>query len=436
MKIPERVRNLEKKPAPILTESFGPLQGIRVLSTGNLIAAPFAGSMFADFGAEVIHIENPGVGDPLRQMPPFIEKDGEKVSAVWLDNGRNRLSMELDLRININPLSQEVFLNLIKVCDIWIDNLAFPDQLSDITDKFIHEVNPQITIVHESGYGNPDFGGIPKVCLQPSSDLTGQAYGGWSYLVGDPEGPPTRIPAGVVDYITALNVFFSGLVGYIDTQRRQKGQVFDCAQYEVIARILGENFSNYFNLGIINKRQGNKSAVTQPYNFFKASDGYIALGAYGFSVYGRYLKAMAEATGLNPADYPMDEAANGSEALNSPKGKNLDRITEEWIARHTREEVASLFEKYEVPCGPVYNAEDASADPHWLERDDFITFMDEELQKEVKSFGFAPKFSLNPGRVWRGAPRLGQDTNDILLKILGYTPEEVQMLWKEKIVCL
>jgi len=161
VEIPEKVKRLEKRPAPILIDRFGPLQGIRVLSTSSLVAAPFGGSMMADFGAEVIHVENPGFGDPIRGMPPFITGNGGKVSPIWADNGRNRLSMELDLRINKKPLSKEVFLGLIKASDVWIENLVWLEQRYGITDELVREVNPQISIVHESGYGKPEFGGTP-----------------------------------------------------------------------------------------------------------------------------------------------------------------------------------------------------------------------------------------------------------------------------------
>ena len=434
MKIPERVKKLEKKPAPILSEKFGPLQGIRVLSTSSLVAAPFGGSMFADFGAEVIHVENPGAGDPIRGGAPFFEKNGRKVSTIWADNGRNRLSMELNLRINKKTLSQEIFLSLIKVSDIWIENLVWLEQRYGITDELVREVNPQIAIVHESGYGKPESGGIPDICWRASYDLIGQAYGGWNHLVGSPDGPPTRIPAAAVDYVTALMVCFSGMVGYIDSQKRKKGQVFDCAQFETTARILGNNFSNYLNLGIVNKRQGNKSQMNQPYGIFKASDGYIGLGAAGPSVYGRFIGALAEATGLNPDDYPM-EVALGPETYSTPKGKELDQITREWIASHTREEADGLFEKHQVPCAPVYTTEDAAKDSHWIKRNDFIEYTDQTIEATVKSFGVAPKLSDTPGKVWRGAPRMGQDTDAILTKILDYTPSEVEQLRREKIVC-
>ena len=435
MEIPERVKKLERKPAPVLAEKFGPLQGMRVLSTSSLVAVPFAASMFADFGAEVIHVENPGAGDPMRAGSPALEKNGKKVSYIWVDNGRNRLSMELDLRINKNNWSKEIFLGLIKVSDVWIENLVWLEQRYGITDALVREVNPHISIIHESGYGKPEFGGNPDICWRASYDLIGQAYGGWNHLVGDPKGPPTRIPVGAVDYITALMVCFSGMAGYIDAQNRNKGQVYDIAQFETTARIMGDNFASYLNLGIINKRQGNKSLAAQPYGIFKASDGYMALGAYGYSVFGRFMKALQEVTGLNPEDYPMDEVAAGEESINSPRGKELDRITTEWIASHTRKEVDALFEKYEVPCAPVYTSKDAAQDEHWIKRDDFIEYVDQTTEQKVKSFGIAPKMSATPGKVWRGAPRLGQDTDDILAKLLGYTAKEIAQIRQEKIVC-
>jgi len=433
MEIAERVKTLKRNPVPALIPSFGPLQGIRILSTGSIISAPFAGSLLADFGAEVIHVEDPITGDPIRKLPPIIEKNGKKISAVWLDNGRNKLSMGLDLN-STNPLAKEVFLSLIKVSDIWIENLGqtLPDY--GITDKLINRVNPGISIIHVSGYGTPRFGGIAAICQQASSDITTQAYTGWNSLVGDPNGPPTRIPSFAADYILALAVCWGSLAGYIDARRRNKGQTFDCAGFEVLGRILSGGLSNYLNLGVINKRQGNKSMTNQPYGIYKTVDGYVGIGANGPSVYGRFIKALASVTGLNPDDFPLD-VAEGTDTYTKPQGKELDRITTEWIASHTKKEVDDLFEKFEVPCAPVYTPEDTTNDPHWIKRDAFIEYTDPTLQSKVKSFGIAPKISPDPGMIWRGAPRLGEDTVDILTKILDYTPAAVNRLQTQQIIC-
>ncbi|MCD6359067.1 MAG: CoA transferase [Dehalococcoidia bacterium] len=435
MEIPERVRKLKKKTAPILTPQFGSLQGVRVLQTATLIAVPHAGTMLADFGAELIQVENPGAGDTWRSFSPYIPGDGNKVSCVFAQEAHNRLSMELDMRINKNPLSREVFLGLIKVSDIWLENLVWLKQRYGITDELVREVNPQITIVHESGYGKPEFGGDPDRCWKAAYDLIGQSHGGWCHLVGEPKGTPTRIAPGSSDYVAAFSVSMGALMGYIDALETGKGQTIDVAQFEAIGRMLGDNFSRYFNLNEVPTRTGNRSLLYQPNNIFKASDGYIAISVSEPDQFQRFLQAMAETTGLNPDNYPWTEVNGSEKAINSPMGKELEKITTDWIGRHTKKEVDDLFVRHSVPSTPVCSAEDAANDPHWLQRGDFVECIDQTIQKKIKIGSPVPKFSQTPGRVWRGAPALGQDTEDILSRILNYTPEEINKLRAEKIIC-
>lgn len=168
-----------------LIPEFGPFSGIRVIGTGSLVAMPHAINMMADFGAEVINIERPGVGDTYRLMGPFAEYEGKKVGTSWAQDARNRLSMSLKLDLKISEV-KEIFLGLIKEADIYIENMVWLDKYG-ISDKELLETNPKLIIVHVSGYGRPEFGGIPKVCDRASYDLIGQAYSGYMHLNGDAE---------------------------------------------------------------------------------------------------------------------------------------------------------------------------------------------------------------------------------------------------------
>lgn len=191
--IPPKILNMERKKAPLFIPEFGPLKGTRVLLTGSIVAGPFIATMLGDFGAEVIHVEAPGMGDTYRTLGPFLVKNGKKVSLPFSNDARNRLSMTLDLRINKNPESKEIFLGLIKQSDIWIENLVWLEERYGITDELVMKVNPKIVIVHVSGYGHPEFGGDPKICKRASYDLIGQAYSGWPNVIGFRDGPPTRL---------------------------------------------------------------------------------------------------------------------------------------------------------------------------------------------------------------------------------------------------
>jgi crotonobetainyl-CoA:carnitine CoA-transferase CaiB-like acyl-CoA transferase len=432
--IPEKVKTMERKPAPLFSPEFGPLKGVRVLLTGSIVAGPFIATMLGDLGAEVIHIEPPGSGDTYRTLGPFLVKDGKKVSLPFSNDARNRLSMTLDLRINKNPESREIFLGLIKQSDIWVENLVWLEERYGITDDLVMKVNPRIVIVHVSGYGHPNFGGDPKICKRASYDLIGQAYSGWPNVTGFRDGPPTRLSLWACDYVTALFGTIGALAGYLHAQKTGEGQVIDVAQYEAVARMLESYYTAYLNAKIEREREGNKATGFQPYGIFKASNGWVAIGAFGPAVYKRFLEAMKEAVGLDPNEYPWEECAATSQAVSSPKGRKLDSILTEYVEKHTVEEIEELFNKYSVPCSRVMTPKDAANDAHWLSRQLFVEAFDYNAMETLKFFGVVPKFNKTPGKVWRGSPKLGQDSDEILKKLLGYTDEEIKRLREKKIV--
>lgn len=417
----ERWKLTERVSAPNLIPEFGPLSGMRVLTTGGIIAGPFVGTILAEYGAEVIHIERPKVGDLLRGQPPVINRgEGKQTSCVWAQEGRNRLSQSLEVDFNI-PESKEIFLSLIKTCDVWVENMVWLDKLG-ISDEMIHEVNPKIVIAHVSGFGRPQFGGIPEECDRPSYDPIGQAEGGYMYLNGFPEPMPPMLARTMIDdYISALFCTFGVLAAYINAQKTGKGQSIDVTQVEAIGRCQNDVFVKYFALGEITERVGNKAPI-QPANLFKTKDNkYIYIGAYGDFVFNRFIKALD----LDPNKYTNKATGANPEAINSELGRELDRYTIEWVAARTAEEAKQQLLKYKVPCGMVKNVADLAASEHYKKRGNFIDYVDNNLEETVKAFGFCPKMSDTPPQIWRGAPKLGQDTDDILRKLLGYSDKEI-----------
>ena len=162
---------------------FGPLSGMRVVGAGSLIAMPFAASMLAEFGAEVIQIERPSAGDTYRTFGPLArDEDGACVGAAWIQEARNRLSMTLELRPDSRD-AHEIFLGLIRESDVFIENMVWLDKLG-IHDDELLRVNPALVIVHISGFGHREFGGVPEICARASYDMIGQAFSGWLYLQG------------------------------------------------------------------------------------------------------------------------------------------------------------------------------------------------------------------------------------------------------------
>ena len=403
---------------------FGPLAGVRVIGAGSIVAMPHAANMLADFGAEVIHIERPGVGDTFRGLGPFAVHEGKKVSTSWAQDARNRLSLSLNLDLKI-PEVKELFLGLIKETDIFMENLVWLDKYG-ISDELLLEVNPKLVIVHVSGNGRPQFGGIPEVCDRASYDMIGQAYSGFLFLNGDKDRPPTIGKPWVNDYQSALTAVFAALVGYINVQKTGKGQAIDVAQFESGARLMADTFVSYTEANVMRVRSGaSKAEAFQPYGLFQDKEGdYIAIGAFGPGVYNRFVKAV----GFDLEYYNFKDCSSSPAAVASEKGQELDGKIVEWVAARSANEVVEVMAKAKVGCSKVYTAADAVVDPHWIDRGDIIEYEDQTLKKNIKAFGIVPKFSDTPGKVWRGAPTIGQDTTAILSKLLGYSPEKIEDL--------
>lgn len=208
-----------------LIPEYGPFAGMRIIDTGSLVAMPFAATLLADFGAEVIHIERPGVGDTLRVLAPFAKEDGKTVSTSWAQDGRNKLSLSLELNLK-HPEVKELFYGLIKEADVFMENMVWLEKLG-IRDEDLLAVNPRLIIAHISGYGNPAFGGLPEYCDRASYDMIGQAFSGWMGLNGEKDGDPVVGKPWLNDFTSAYAAVFGVLAAYINVLKTGKGQVVD-----------------------------------------------------------------------------------------------------------------------------------------------------------------------------------------------------------------
>ncbi len=408
---------------------YGPFAGMRVLDSGSLIAMPYCGTLLADFGAEVIHIERPGVGDTLRVLAPFASEDGKQVSTSWVQDGRNKLSMSLELNLN-HPEVKEVFMGLIKQSDVFMENMVWLDKLG-IHDDELLEANPKLIIAHISGYGRPEFGGDPAVCDRASYDMIGQAFSGWMNLNGWPETEPVVAKPWLNDFVSAMCAVFGILAAYINVQKTGKGQVVDIAQFEAMAMYACDTYTSYSMIGNNRGRTGNKSAAFQPYGLFKSKDDYwVAVGAFGPGVYKRAIQGF----GFDLDYFNYKDCSSGPEAVSSEKGKELDAKVTEWCLARTAQEIEDAMAAVKVPCSRVNTGKDCLENEHFKSRGDWVTYEDQTLGKEVTAFGVAPKMSETPGKVWRGAPTLGQDTEDILKTILGYDDAKIADLKEKKLI--
>lgn len=408
---------------------YGPFSGMRVVCSGSLIAMPFCATMLADFGAEVIHIERPGVGDTLRLLGPFAEINGKKVGTPWVQDARNKLSMSLELNLKF-PEVKEVFYSLLRESDVFMENMVWLEKLG-IRDEELLQVNPKLVIVHVSGLGHEEFGGVPSVCDRASYDMIGQAFSGWLINQGDPDRDPVVAKPYMNDFVSAFAALFGTLAGYTAAQKTGKGQVVDVAQFEAMAQYMCGIYTAYTMTGTISPRSGNAASAFQPYNLFKSKDGYdVALGAFGPGVYNRAIKGF----GFDLDYFTWKECSSDAAAVASPKGRELNQKVVEWCAAHTATEIETAMEAVKVPCSRVNSAKDCYENEHFKSRNDWITYQDQTVMGDVTAFGIAPKLSGTPGKVWRGSPALGEDTDAILKTILGYDDAKIAELREKKLI--
>lgn len=407
----------------LVPEEFGPLQGVRILSTGTIIAQPFAAALAADMGAEVIHVEQPRDGDVWRKLGrPIPVDDTTTVSTTWVQEHRNTFCVTLDLS---SAQGKEMFLELVSKSDIWMESSkAGTYDKWGLDDATVLAVNPKLVITHVSGYGQT---GHPDYLGRASYDVVGQAFGGMMHLNGSPEPQPpmTAVPLSA-DYITALFCMWSSLAGYIHAQRTGRGQVIDLAQYEAVHQILSGTMMAYYELGINRERTGYKGSRIQPFDAYHARDGWVIIAAVG-TVFDKLCLIL----GLDPADPKWITAHNDAASVD---GAEFDAVISGWVEERSIKVVEEIMNASQVACCPVMSAKDMDENPHYQARDMHIEWEDEQLGRKVKGVGFTPKFSETPGKVWRGSVGLGHDNDQVYHHYLGLEPEDLQVLREQGII--
>lgn len=422
--IPDWIRNLERPPTPLLTPKFGPLQGIRVVSSGIVIAQPYAATKMAMFGAEVIHVERPG-GDIHRKTAPNLVRGKRPHGCDWSNEAVCRLSFGLNFK---DPKGLELLMALWKISDIWMESSA-PGTIerSGISPELALAVNPKLVILRVSTYGH--FG-AEDMLGRPGYDALGQAYGGMIAVTGDPNGPPQRAKVYTADYLTALHGWAAVLMALMEVQRSGRGQVIDCSQYESVFATMGFQMPFVTGEGKFSAHTGNKAPGFQPYDTFMCKDGYVFIGALGPAIYPRVPKFL----GLDPEEFSYEACSIDAAAVNSEKGMELDRKLREYCASRTRLEVEREVNAAQVGCCRVMNAMDMLKEEHFNLRETHVPVLDRHSGVPIRVANALPKMSLTPGQVWRGSPAIGEDTTDIMDKLLGFPPEQVQDFYNRGIL--
>ncbi|MCX5828212.1 MAG: CoA transferase [Deltaproteobacteria bacterium] len=422
--IPEWIKNLKRPETPLMAPTFGPLQGIRVVSSGIVIAQPYAGTKMAMFGAEMIHVERHG-GDIHRKTAPNLTRGKRPHGCDWANEAVCRLSMGLNFK---DPKGLELLMALWKISDVWMESSA-PGTIerSGISSELALAVNPKLVILRVSTYGQ--FGS-EDMLGRPGYDALGQAYGGMIAVTGDPKGPPQRAKVYTADYLTALHGWAAVLMGLMEVQKTGRGQVIDCSQFESVLATQGFQMPYVTGEGKFSGHTGNKAPGFQPYDTFMCKDGYVWIGALGPAIYPRVPKFL----GLDPVEYSYEACSQDAAAVNSEKGLELDRKLREYCTSRPRMEVEKAINAAQIGCCRVMNAMDMLNEEHFNLRESHVPVLDRQSGVPIRVSGVIPKMSLTPGQVWRGAPAIGEDTSHILDKMFGFSKNQIQEYFDKGIV--
>ena len=393
----------------------GPLAGVRVLELGSLIAGPFCAKTLADFGAEVIKVEPPGDGDPLRRW----RKMRNGVSLWWQVQSRNKRSITLDLR---KPEGQEAVRRLAARSDIVIENFR-PGAMErwGIGWDRLSAANPKLVMVRISGYGQSG-----PYRDRPGFAAIAEAVGGLRYVTGFPDRPPARPNLSIGDTLASLHGVIGALLALRHIQAGGGGQVIDVALYESVFNVMESLLPEFDAQGFVRERSGSSLPGIAPSNLYPCSDGsFVLIAGNADSLYRRLMSAIGR------EDLRDDPAL----AKNDGRAAQMDRIDAaiaEWTSRLSQKEVLQRMEEAEVPAGRIYSAADIAADPHYAARDMLLETVAGDGEP-LRQPGLVPKLSATPGAIRRAAPRLGEHTDEVLREA-GYAEAEIGALRQKGIV--
>ncbi|BDX19001.1 CoA transferase [Halopseudomonas aestusnigri] len=387
-----------------------PLAGLKVIELGTLIAGPFAARICAEFGAEVIKVESPNGGDPLRKW----RKLYEGTSLWWFVQARNKQSLTLNLK---DPDAIDVLKRLLGDADILIENFR-PGTLEKLGLGWdtLHALNPGLVMVRLSGFGQT---GPQKD--QPGFGAVGESMGGLRYITGFEDRPPVRTGISIGDSIAALWGVIGALMALRHREVNQgKGQIVDVALYEAVFSMMESMVPEFDVMGFVRERTGNIMPGITPSSIHTCSDGKaVQIGANGDAIFQRFMRAIGR----------DDLAADPTLADNAGRDARRDELytlIDRWAASLPQEQVLQVLEQAEVPASKIYSAADMFTDPQYLAREMFLnaTLPD---GKPFKMPGIVPKLSETPGSAeWTG-PALGEHT-DAILGTLGYSEQQIAEL--------
>lgn len=393
------------------------LQGVRVLDVSTVIAAPFAAGLMADFGADVIKVEQPDGGDPFRKLGPYHK--GEVLR--WATMGRNKRCVTLDLR---KEEGKAIFLDLAAKCDVLIENFR-----TGTLDKWgldsetIRKINPDIIITRITGYGQTG----------PYANVAGfgtpaTAFSGMTYITGYEDRPPVSPSFSLVDYITGLYAVMSTMMAlYHRDALNGKAQEIDVSLYEGIFRMMEILVADFHKNGKIRKRTPKLSGTSSPGGTYETKDGkWIVLVCSTDRTYEYLTRAMNRADLLKNTLFSTMKARVENDAA-------IDALVREWVSTLDYAALKEVVDREGVPVSLVYNAEDIFSDPHYAARENIVE-MPHPTLGTIKMPGVVPKFSETPGEIKWVGPELGSHNFEVYNELLGMTKEQMEVLKSKRIL--
>ncbi|WP_372892168.1 CaiB/BaiF CoA transferase family protein [Rhodosalinus sp.] len=389
----------------------GPLTDIRVIEMGQLLAGPFCGQLMADFGAEVIKCEQPGVGDPMRVWGR--EKPHGK-SLWWPVVARNKKSLTLNLR---TEEGQQVVRDLVAEADVLLENFR-PGTLErwNLSYDELSKINPKLILVRVTGFGQTG-----PYARRAGYGAIGEAMGGLRYVVGDPSTPPSRMGISIGDELAATYACLGTMMALHARERTGRGQVVDSAIYEAVLAMMESLVSEYDVTGYVRERTGAILPNIAPSNVYETADGqYLLIAANQDTVFKRLAAAMGRPELAEDARYATHSARGTHQA-------ELDALVNDWTKTVELEPLEQLLEEHGVPCGLIYKAEDMLRDPHFAAREAIVEVEHPDFGP-MKMQNVAPRLSDTPGAVRHVGPALGQHTEEVLAGVLGYDGARIARL--------